>query len=311
MRRAFVAVYVHLVWATWDRSPLLDAAIERAVQRAIEAKATALGADVLAIGGVEDHVHLLVRLPATITIAELARGVKGASAHLVNHRLRPGESFQWQGSYAAFSVGPAPTRDGQGLHRATARTPRARWPSGGLGSRHLRDDAVRHEHHRPGQEGGRLKPRLAGCGHEARLRGLGFRRVQRDAEYLTPCRRPSPRRRAFPKPGLGASWPQSLAGSGCPPGYSVPFRGTAYRRRIPTGHRQPAQAGFVAAGPRGAVSTAGHPCERSPHSGANDDLPNIPGVQRFGRGVARRGARALAYCEPQLSLRCSTWENAR
>ena len=105
LRRAFVAVYVHLVWATWDRSPLLDAAIEREVHRAIEAKATALGADVLAIGGVEDHVHLLVRLPTTLTIAALVGGVKGASAHLVNHGLRPGESFQWQGSYAAFSVG--------------------------------------------------------------------------------------------------------------------------------------------------------------------------------------------------------------
>lgn len=104
MRRAFVAVYLHLVWATWDRLPLLDAAIEREIHRAIEAKAKEMGVDVLAIGGVEDHVHLLVRLPATLTIADLAKGVKGASAHLVNHALRPGEFFQWQGSYAALSV---------------------------------------------------------------------------------------------------------------------------------------------------------------------------------------------------------------
>ena len=104
MRRSLVAVYVHLIWATWDRLPLLDEPIEREVYRAIEAKATELNAETLAIGGVEDHVHLLVRLPATITIADLVQQVKGASAHLVTHELRPGEFFQWQGAYAAFSV---------------------------------------------------------------------------------------------------------------------------------------------------------------------------------------------------------------
>ena len=104
MRRSLVAVYVHLVWATWDRLPLLDETIERAVYRAIEAKAAELGSEVLAIGVVKDHVRLLTRLPATITIADLVQKVKGASAHLITHELRPGEFFQWQGTYAAFCV---------------------------------------------------------------------------------------------------------------------------------------------------------------------------------------------------------------
>jgi REP element-mobilizing transposase RayT len=106
MRRALIAVYVHLIWATWDRLPLLDAAIERSVHRSIQAKARELGVDSLAVGDIEDHVHFLAGVPATLSVAALVQGVKGASAHLVTHELSPGSAFKWQGGYAAFSVSP-------------------------------------------------------------------------------------------------------------------------------------------------------------------------------------------------------------
>lgn len=106
MRRTRLTVFVHLVWATWDRLPLLTDDLTREVYRAIGAKCTELRAEVIAIGGVADHVHLLVELPATLTIAHLVGQVKGVSAHLINHRLTPGASFKWRGAYAAFSVSP-------------------------------------------------------------------------------------------------------------------------------------------------------------------------------------------------------------
>ncbi len=104
MRHVQNAVFVHLVWATWDRLPLLTGAVEREARRAIEAKCGELGAEILAIGGVEDHVHLLVRLPATLAVADLMKHVKGASAHLVAQRSHANQFFKWQGGYAAFSV---------------------------------------------------------------------------------------------------------------------------------------------------------------------------------------------------------------
>jgi REP element-mobilizing transposase RayT len=55
---------------------------------------------------VEDHVHLLVRLPATVAVAKLAQQVKGASAHLITHVIAPDRFFKWQGAYGAFSVSP-------------------------------------------------------------------------------------------------------------------------------------------------------------------------------------------------------------
>jgi REP-associated tyrosine transposase len=77
MRWAGVAAYVHIVWSTWDRLPLLSGEIERRVHRAIAAKCTELGSELVALGGVEDHVHLLIGLPATISRAQFVGAVKG------------------------------------------------------------------------------------------------------------------------------------------------------------------------------------------------------------------------------------------
>ena len=107
MRRSGIAVYVHLIWATWDRLPLLKQDVERAIHRSIAATCRDLRAELVAVGGVEDHVHLLVGLPATVSIAELVGKVKGASSHLATHRLLSnGEFFKWQGAYGAVSISP-------------------------------------------------------------------------------------------------------------------------------------------------------------------------------------------------------------
>ena len=107
MRRPKIGVFVHLVWATWDRLPLLTPNRQAQAYRAIGAKCQELRADVLAIGGVEDHVHLLVRLPATVAIADLVKNIKGSSGHLLAKQAGPaGASFKWQGAYGAFSVAP-------------------------------------------------------------------------------------------------------------------------------------------------------------------------------------------------------------
>lgn len=101
-----IAVFVHFTWGTWDRLPLLVGEVERGVHRALSSECERLRVEVLAIGGVEDHVHLLLRWPATISLSELLKQLKGTSAHLVTHQLAPDEFFKWQGGYAAFSVSP-------------------------------------------------------------------------------------------------------------------------------------------------------------------------------------------------------------
>jgi len=101
---AHTELYVHIVWATWDRLPLVTEALEPRIYAVIAAKCHEFECTPLAIGGVEEHVHLLARLHAPVSVSKLVKGVKGASSHLITHEVTPGEFFKWQGSYSAFSV---------------------------------------------------------------------------------------------------------------------------------------------------------------------------------------------------------------
>ncbi len=59
-----------------------------------------------AIGGVEDHVHLVVELAGPVSQAHLAKEVKGVTSHLMTHTIAPELFFRWQGSYGSFSFAP-------------------------------------------------------------------------------------------------------------------------------------------------------------------------------------------------------------
>jgi putative transposase len=60
---------LHFVWATYDRLPWVTPNIASAVYRYITTVALDDGCEVLAIGGMPDHVHLFVRISTTISIA--------------------------------------------------------------------------------------------------------------------------------------------------------------------------------------------------------------------------------------------------
>ena len=104
MRDALVQVYLHFIWGTWDRMPLINEKNEQLIFKSIVDKCTLLGSTVIALGGMPDHVHLLVRFPATVSIAKFIKDFKGSTSHLVTHQENPGEFFKWQGAYAVYSV---------------------------------------------------------------------------------------------------------------------------------------------------------------------------------------------------------------
>lgn len=97
-------LYLHIVWSTWDRVPHITPDIERRIHRNIASEAQRVGCQVLALNGMPEHVHLLVKIPTTITIANLVKQVKGVSSHFVNETIQPLRKFKWQGSYGAFTV---------------------------------------------------------------------------------------------------------------------------------------------------------------------------------------------------------------
>jgi len=59
----------------------------------------------LAIGGASDHVHVLLSLPATLSVAKATQLLKGNSSKWMRETFPEMHSFAWQEGYAAFSIG--------------------------------------------------------------------------------------------------------------------------------------------------------------------------------------------------------------
>jgi REP element-mobilizing transposase RayT len=104
MRHSKIELYVHLVWTTKGRESLLRDAIERAAHRSIEQQALAMGCRALAVGGMPDHVHLLLAIPSTKSVSQVVNRIKGVSSRLLNDQPGCSGAFRWQEGYGALSV---------------------------------------------------------------------------------------------------------------------------------------------------------------------------------------------------------------
>ena len=58
----------------------------------------------IAAGGIEDHVHLLISLPGTMSISKAMQLIKGGSSKWIHDTFPEHRSFEWQEGYGAFSV---------------------------------------------------------------------------------------------------------------------------------------------------------------------------------------------------------------
>ena len=103
---AFWRLYYHLVWATKERHPLISANVEPVLYDYIKGKGHSLGSIIHAMGGVEDHVHLVVSVPPKLSIADYVQQIKGSRAHYVNYlKLEDLPAFGWQRGYGVMSLG--------------------------------------------------------------------------------------------------------------------------------------------------------------------------------------------------------------
>lgn len=65
----------------------------------------------LAVGGIEDHAHLLLSLPTTISIAQAIQQIKGGSSKWIHETFPERRDFAWQEGYSAFSIGVSQVED--------------------------------------------------------------------------------------------------------------------------------------------------------------------------------------------------------
>ncbi len=103
---AFWRTYYHLIWATQNRQALITSTREKELYGYIIGKADYLGCIIHAIGGVEDHIHIVVSIPPKLSIADFVKKIKGSSAYHLNHLPDSHHlGFAWQHGYGVFTLG--------------------------------------------------------------------------------------------------------------------------------------------------------------------------------------------------------------
>lgn len=104
MPHSYVSNLVHCVFSTKERFPFIDQELESRLWPYTGGIAGESGMKALAIGGTSDHLHTLLSLPATMSVAKAVQLLKGGSSKWV-HDMSPGYGkFAWQEGYGAFSV---------------------------------------------------------------------------------------------------------------------------------------------------------------------------------------------------------------
>lgn len=103
MSHTYVSELVHRVFSTKERRNLIAAEVQPQLWAFIGGVTRKNGFHALIVGGVENHAHVLLSLPATITLAKSVQLIKGALSHWMNENHTKG--FAWQEGYGAFTVG--------------------------------------------------------------------------------------------------------------------------------------------------------------------------------------------------------------
>ncbi len=106
MSSTYVSLNYHIVFSTKDRLPLIADSWAARLHEYLGGTIKGLGGVSLQVGGIEDHVHLLVGMKATHCLSDVLRELKRTSSIWVHTEI--GENrFAWQTGYSAFTVSPS------------------------------------------------------------------------------------------------------------------------------------------------------------------------------------------------------------
>ena len=104
---SLVKVLVHIVFSTQKRVPMIDPTLTADLYPYMAGIVRNKRATLLALGGMPDHVHALIRLKADLSLSDTVRALKAVSSKWLHEKRDPIPDFAWQEGYAAFSVSPS------------------------------------------------------------------------------------------------------------------------------------------------------------------------------------------------------------
>jgi len=109
MSHTYSSNRVHVIFSTKERRRCISQEMQPRIWGYMAGIARNHGFEAIKIGGVEDHVHVLLLLPPTIPLSKAVQMLKGSTSKHLNETKIKGDSFAWQEGYGAFSVSASQT----------------------------------------------------------------------------------------------------------------------------------------------------------------------------------------------------------
>jgi REP element-mobilizing transposase RayT len=107
MPQSLSKVVLHMIFSTKNREPWLDRDVRPRMHAYLATICRDLGGEIVHVGGVADHVHIITTLPRTLSQAQLVETIKKASSKWIKALDTRYRGFFWQRGYGAFSVSPS------------------------------------------------------------------------------------------------------------------------------------------------------------------------------------------------------------
>jgi REP element-mobilizing transposase RayT len=104
MPHSYTSQLIHCVFSTKERRPIITPALFERLIPYIGGIARANAMVLIGAGGIEDHMHLLILLPKTLSISKAMQLIKGGSSKWIHDTFPEHRLFEWQEGYGAFSV---------------------------------------------------------------------------------------------------------------------------------------------------------------------------------------------------------------
>ena len=111
MANTFTCLHYHVVFSTKHREPWLRPEIQDRVWAYLGGIARQHELRPVLIGGVDDHIHMLLGIPATTAVSEALKYLKGGSSGWMKENIPDCQGFGWQDGYGAFTVSKSSEAD--------------------------------------------------------------------------------------------------------------------------------------------------------------------------------------------------------
>ena len=103
MANTYTQIYLHIVFSVKGRQNLIQNKWKDELHKYICGITNGKEQKIYAIGGMPDHIHILVSIKPNMTISELVRDIKANSSKWINEKGLINGKFQWQEGFGAFS----------------------------------------------------------------------------------------------------------------------------------------------------------------------------------------------------------------